>query len=836
MLPLVDFLGPVKATTIFSDDFESGNFNAWSGTDASSGEVVNASTNTINGTYAMQVTTDASGYNEYGYAYRSVSAKTELWASCYYKEIVAFPPEYWQVATVMSFTNGTTGFMMVRVGVMTASVGNTYWYMEFLEGATYYDQNDDARNYNSSTSVQLDTVYKLTLHAVIDGSVGEYEFLVNGVRVLNVTDIDTDNYGAINTVGVGMPRATAQYAHSHVVDDAEIYDAEEEPPEGVNWMGLDLSGDYNVTAANGTRAGLQAAHDDVIANGSDTGKGWYGNVFIPAGTHEDNWTTTLMFDGGVNFFGADPAGCHSHNYSTPWLNYTGTTIIRNINMPTDSNEVGPMIVIDGGNDKRTTIAGIVFTMLGPVWPEHDWTPYQGEATILTLVSSLNFRVHHCDFINGTYMSFESTTNGWPWGAGGNHSAYGVIDHCVVNNEYKVMSAGDWGGGYGFDALGDMVSGENYIDEIYPFAGKFESIENVSILYVEDCKFHLCRHAVDQSSGGAIVSRFSYYPEPADYFSTGWSIGEICGHGGYGSGDSAGVLLEAYNNTVVGPADFISTAYRLRGGHGLCYYNNFATPGDELAVYSVFCELGWDGGPNTVTNTYIWDNDYENCTFLKNTVGLIEDTDYFLRAPNFTLDGWTYTPYPYPIYEELGEQSEPPEYTYFITLTVNSPQNTTYTSSSISVSLSVSGNDSTPVYNWNAYFPNSSALYVSNQTSSSATMTITENATDVLFACGVTGEHSSTDYSEVYFSTNITLSEEEEEPYSEITAINNFFTYLYLSISMMCFIPMMLIGVFFYKGGYQNPKEASNLVITLVMLALIWLILMLFVASIQASMG
>lgn len=93
--------------------------------------------------------------------------------------------------------------------------------------------------------------------------------------------------------------------------------------------------------------------------------------------------------------------------------------------------------------------------------------------------------------------------------------------------------------------------------------------------------------------------------------------------------------------------------------------------------------------------------------------------------------------------------------YTLSLTVTNPTNTTYTSSSIPVALSSSGNDTNPVYSWNAQFSNSSWLYGSNQTGTSATMTIAENQTNVLFACVVTGDNGASDYAEVYFSINIT---------------------------------------------------------------------------------
>lgn len=91
--------------------------------------------------------------------------------------------------------------------------------------------------------------------------------------------------------------------------------------------------------------------------------------------------------------------------------------------------------------------------------------------------------------------------------------------------------------------------------------------------------------------------------------------------------------------------------------------------------------------------------------------------------------------------------------YTLSLTITSPENTTYTTSSILISLSTSGNDTNPVYSWNVKFSNGTWLYESNQTSSETAITIAEDVSNALFACYVSGDNGESDYGEIYFSTS-----------------------------------------------------------------------------------
>jgi hypothetical protein len=65
---------------------------------------------------------------------------------------------------------------------------------------------------------------------------------------------------------------------------------------------------------------------------------------------------------------------------------------------------------------------------------------------------------------------------------------------------------------------------------------------------------------------------------------------------------------------------------------------------EYGVY-----LGKDNPNNTywVKDLYIWGNFMDRGTLIYNYGNYTENIDFFLRAPSLELDGFSYTPYPYP---------------------------------------------------------------------------------------------------------------------------------------------------------------------------------------------
>jgi hypothetical protein len=145
-----------------------------------------------------------------------------------------------------------------------------------------------------------------------------------------------------------------------------------------------------------------------------------------------------------------------------------------------------------------------------------------------------------------------------------------------------------------------------------------------------------------------------------------------------------------------------------------------------ASSSVSVSLSASGG---TVDTILW-----NCTFTNGTVAYANTV--YTVATSMTLGNGTYI-FNARANNTLGEwdeetvmftvaiESAPPA---SVTLVITSPANTTYTSSTITISLSASGGTIDVIW-WNIQFENASWLYVENQTYTVATsVTIDENVT------------------------------------------------------------------------------------------------------------
>jgi hypothetical protein len=395
-----------------------------------------------------------------------------------------------------------------------------------------------------------------------------------------------------------------------------------------------IVGSSEVNATSGSPADIQAAVNAVDYAGG-------GTVYIPAGTFY--WTgETVTIPGGVNIVGASPAGCMDHENN--WQSYSATTILHNDAVPTSSYNVPTMFYVDGKNGKPTRISGIQFEATGPATASAEWEAQTNSA--IHLLQCKNYRIDHCTFIN--FISTTILASAYSPTAGA--SAYGLVDHCVIDLPYKLVAeptGTGWQAGYGCDVLGNMRSNlNNWVDDVSLFAGKYEAIPDVSLMIVEDCHFSRCRHAIDGANGGVSVPRFCLFDEPASYLNAPNNIGEVCSHGGGWDTMTAVELLEAYNNTIIGKLGIGDQGIRIRGGHAIVYNNDYSAPRNE-GWASRMVILDSDSPDYEITQTYIWDNTYINCTYLANPAGRTLDIHYFLRAPTLAQDGWTYTPYPYP---------------------------------------------------------------------------------------------------------------------------------------------------------------------------------------------
>jgi len=372
-----------------------------------------------------------------------------------------------------------------------------------------------------------------------------------------------------------------------------------------------------IFARSGSPQDIQDAVDAANAAGG-------GNVFIPSGIFDfsidpnkvavNNLPVGVIIPGGVNIFG---------NQTT-------------LSQPADPPAHSSMFLIDGYNGNPVRISGIYFK--GYVMRTED------PANIgITIISTNNFRIDHCNFTDFSWSAIELTTNYRQ-----SYPLRGVIDHNSIDNPYKDnLNIPNRLWGYGIGIHRDDYTWVSDIDSIL---GHYD--DNPCVVYIEDNTFRRNRHSIAANGGGHYVARHNYFTEMI----ISWYGSYVDAHGSTGPPPAVGTrAVEIYENTIENsPTDNRSTSNPsnwgsytgigtgIRGGGGVIFNNTYINfqVGAAIQLYS---DASWEQcKPHDI---WIWDNIFENVAVQISTPGgtypTVEGVDYFLYAkPN-------YTSYPYP---------------------------------------------------------------------------------------------------------------------------------------------------------------------------------------------
>jgi len=401
-----------------------------------------------------------------------------------------------------------------------------------------------------------------------------------------------------------------------------------------------ISAIFEVNAKSGSPEDIQAAVDVAATMGG-------GNVYVPEGDFVFNPEDApsgkgVQIPGGVNVFGAGK----------------DKTILRQTRQPKTTMF---MFTVDGRNGLPSRISN--FTFIGFVVTEE----YSGGVSMYNVK---NFRVDNCRFINmgwfgvstSVYTSAASMEKGeyqyyWNWG---------VIDHCTFDNPYKDEITGSWAWGYGVgvfggaggtdknawlynvsDILGRWDIETNPIrcalyqwnattgkyDLVDPYGGKYFRW----LVYIEDCTFSRCRHAIASNGGAWYVARHNTFK---DNRPVGWPNVDVHGAMG-GQGWWGGRGAEVYNN-IINETAYTTGGWGIdyRGGGGVVFNNTIIN-----CQYGV--SMRYEGsGTNEVcwvNDLWIWNNNFLNvATQIYDPYNLYDEgVHYFLRQRPY------YTPYTYP---------------------------------------------------------------------------------------------------------------------------------------------------------------------------------------------
>ena len=193
--------GAVVSGTIFSDGFESGNFDGWSGTRNSAGETVSISarvsineTYTHQGNFSAQLTSNGLESSEYSYCYEKISAASELYARAYFKVTSSgignvvdtrFSMIVFKASTAIAFA----GWRMTSKGIR--------WQLLIRDSSGWVTKY-------STMNTSVNRWYCVELHWLKDIANGYAELFVDGDLVCTIIGRNTASFGSVSEVDFGI--------------------------------------------------------------------------------------------------------------------------------------------------------------------------------------------------------------------------------------------------------------------------------------------------------------------------------------------------------------------------------------------------------------------------------------------------------------------------------------------------------------------------------------------------------------------------------------------------------------------------------------------------------
>ena len=198
-------------TVLFSDGFESGNFNAWTST---SGSPTVETNNPHHGTYNAKFTTPTTG----GVLAQKTITPSSIAHMRIYAKISALP----QTNTsqrLMSFYNAGSASSIAHFYIV--NINDQYFWRFTLKN------NGVAENFDSvAVTIQTNRYYCIELYEKIHATAGEGALCIDGVNVASASGKDTDNQGNIVDVYIGALTSSSSNYTVHmdcvVVSDAYI--------------------------------------------------------------------------------------------------------------------------------------------------------------------------------------------------------------------------------------------------------------------------------------------------------------------------------------------------------------------------------------------------------------------------------------------------------------------------------------------------------------------------------------------------------------------------------------------------------------------------------------
>jgi hypothetical protein len=187
---------PPPPTTYFADGFESGNFGAWTGTGVTSSETATvANTMPHHGTYSAKFTSNGNLGTERAYCYKSLTSSSELYARGYFNV----------KSSGISNNDNRFYLLILRAGGIPVAFAGWRQVNGVVKWNLIVRQGTGWVNAYSTTIPVLNQWYSVELHWKKDGVNGLGELWVNGALACSITGKNTNAYGDVTRLDIGLP-------------------------------------------------------------------------------------------------------------------------------------------------------------------------------------------------------------------------------------------------------------------------------------------------------------------------------------------------------------------------------------------------------------------------------------------------------------------------------------------------------------------------------------------------------------------------------------------------------------------------------------------------------
>jgi len=197
----------------FEDGFESGSFNAWTGTYVTPGETaIVVNTRPYEGNFSARFASNGTGGSEAAYCYESIPATHDFRTSGYF------------YISQSGITENNDRFYFIKFLAGNVSVAYAGW--RRIGGVDRWELTiRDATGWTSAYSTSSLTInrwYKLELYWTEDATNGQSELDIDGTRICSIQNQNTTAFGDVNQVRYGLAEIYGGGPTTVYVDSCQI--------------------------------------------------------------------------------------------------------------------------------------------------------------------------------------------------------------------------------------------------------------------------------------------------------------------------------------------------------------------------------------------------------------------------------------------------------------------------------------------------------------------------------------------------------------------------------------------------------------------------------------